>query len=773
MKCIFKTLLAISFIFAWGTFEHEAKAQGIEPTISVKLVNYLGDKSSITIQPSKTYKIEGSNVELESGKTYSVKVESTGVGIYEEDQRIASADSFKVTPSTYSATLSINGRKYLGDMRFINEGNKYIRPINTLPLEDYLKGVVPKEAYADWHMDALKAQALAARTYALTYINSNAIDDTQYKQVYGGYDWNERTSQAVDETFGETVKYNGALAQTVFSSSNGGYIESSLNYWGSTQLPYLESKPDPYDPQREWTKVVNKQQINLVDKDLKDSNAWWNSINEVDSIMAHNIKQKMNANGFSGKDIKIVSVEDVKFYAPTTGQRATRGDLVVKYIVKDELDSNGNIKVSTWNLIGEKASSVKSLINGTSMLNLYVKSITSDSNSIVIKGAGYGHGVGLSQYGASVMASQGNSYTTILEFYYPGTTISQQYTDAYPRIEVQPPSAPTIMEVTDETTIVRGRAEAGSLVYVKKGTEVIGRGVTESTGIYRVSIAKQPAKTKIGVVVKGEGGYSPYSYTVVTATAKAEAPKAPTIMEVTDETTIVRGRAEAGSLVYVKKGTEVIGRGVTESTGIYRVRIAIQPAKTKIGVVVKGEGGYSPYSYTVVTATAKAEAPKAPTIMEVTDETTIVRGRAEAGSLVYVKKGTEVIGRGVTESTGIYRVRIAKQPAKTKIGVVVKGEGGYSPYSYTVVTATAKAEVPKAPTIMEVTDETTIVRGRAEAGSLVYVKKGSEVIGRGTTGSDGIYRVRITKQPINTRIGIIVKGEGGYSPYTYITVKKA
>ncbi|NGY75625.1 SpoIID/LytB domain-containing protein [Bacillus megaterium] len=74
--------------------------------------------------------------------------------------------------------------------------------------------------YTSWHADALKSQAVAARTYALSYA-SNTIDDTTKYQVYGGYEWYNSTNSAVDETFGKVLKYNGALINSVFSSSNG------------------------------------------------------------------------------------------------------------------------------------------------------------------------------------------------------------------------------------------------------------------------------------------------------------------------------------------------------------------------------------------------------------------------------------------------------------------------------------------------------------------------------------------------------------------------
>lgn len=511
MKRIFRLFIALNLFVALFATSYVAKAAGTEPTVSVKLANYLGNQSSITVEPSETYVIENSSLLLEKGKSYYVKVQSSGVALYDGSSKLADFASFKAIPSTYSATLSINGRKYLGDMQFTNEGGKYVRPVNTVPMEDYLKGVVPKEIYTSWALDALKAQALAARTYAMTYVNRTVIDDTQNYQVYGGYEWHERTTQAVDETFGQVVTYNGALAQTVFSSSNGGYIESSYNYWGKTKLPYLEAKQDPYDPQRAWSQAITKKQLDLTGKDLKNPSAWWDAAKEVDLIMANNIRAKMQAIGFANKDIKIISVDDIKFYEPTTGQRATKGDLTVKYVIKDQFDESGNLKISTWNLVGEKASSLKTMLNGIKMLNLYVTSIKSSEQSIVIEGKGYGHGVGLSQYGASSMASQGKSYREIISFYYPGTAITMSYNTKYPRsyVTIPPaPSAPTANVLTTDSTAVQGKAAAGSDVYVKNGSTVIGQGKADANGNYTITIVKQPANAHITITAKNLGGES-------------------------------------------------------------------------------------------------------------------------------------------------------------------------------------------------------------------------------------------------------------------------
>lgn len=103
----------------------------------------------------------------------------------------------------------------------------YLRPVNSIGMEDYLKGVVPAEMPALWHTEALKARTVTARTYAMGYLNK-IIDDTQNYQVYGGYTWHTRTTDAVNATEGKVVTYGGKPigSGALFSSSNGGKTEA-------------------------------------------------------------------------------------------------------------------------------------------------------------------------------------------------------------------------------------------------------------------------------------------------------------------------------------------------------------------------------------------------------------------------------------------------------------------------------------------------------------------------------------------------------------------
>ncbi|TKC17000.1 SpoIID/LytB domain-containing protein [Robertmurraya kyonggiensis] len=328
-----------------------AKASGGEnPIVSVKLVNYLGNQGDLSIKVTGKYIVNGdSNFALLSNQNFYVRYQNGSLNLYQDNVLIQTlGSSFTISPEQYGTAnyVSINNRPYLGDIKFTIESG-YIRPINSLPLEDYLKGVVPYEMPAEWNVDALKAQAVAARTYALGKINST-INDTISYQVYGGYVWNSSTynnsNQAVNETSGQVLRYNNALISAVYSSSNGGHTESNSNYWGSAQVAYLPSKPDPYDPQNSWSLSLNKQQINISGLDLLNPDGWWSQVSEnsSDRTILNNIKTYIKNNYHSNADIKIVGIpkleigneQTVSSTGSSTGKKKY-GSINVQYLVKN------------------------------------------------------------------------------------------------------------------------------------------------------------------------------------------------------------------------------------------------------------------------------------------------------------------------------------------------------------------------------------------------------------------------------------------------------
>ena len=184
--------------------------------------------------------------------------------------------------------------------------------------------------------------------------------------IFGVQDLYNNSNLAVEQTAGKVLRFNGNLISAVYSSSNGGFIESNANYWGSTQVPYLIAKKDPYDPKIGWKIALDKQQINTSQLDLTKPEQWWNSVSETQASVTElkNIKSYvLNKSGAS--DVKITGITKVNFpdeftktaSGESTGNR-TKGTVHIEYFMKD---SAGNY---VRNLPGELSDNYATTLAG-------------------------------------------------------------------------------------------------------------------------------------------------------------------------------------------------------------------------------------------------------------------------------------------------------------------------------------------------------------------------------------------------------------------------
>jgi stage II sporulation protein D len=157
------------------------------------------------------------------------------------------------------APLTFDGRAYHGTL-LVRSNGRQVSVVNALALDTYLRGVVPSESPSHWPLAALEAQAVAARSYAISELRPNAFYDlvpTTADQVYGGVRAETPSSdQAVYATLGQVLTWDGRIARTYYSSSSGGRTEAAQDAWpGTAPIPYLRSVPDPYDtysPHHDW-----------------------------------------------------------------------------------------------------------------------------------------------------------------------------------------------------------------------------------------------------------------------------------------------------------------------------------------------------------------------------------------------------------------------------------------------------------------------------------------------------------------------------------------
>lgn len=284
--------------------------------------------------------------------------------------------------------IKLSTRKYRGIMEFGIYNEKFMA-VNVLPLEEYLYSVVPSEMPSSWSIEALKAQTVAARTYAMAKLkldNDYDVCDTVHCQVYlGAGNESARARKAVDDTKGICATYNNKLISSVFFSSSGGMTEDSENVWGNA-VPYLRSVPDIYDEAKSWSYQVSMDDIKKLLSENKIDIGELVEITPLDFTQAGRVSS-LDIVGTNGD--KCLTKEDIRnFFAKANGILPSRMFTV---------DSIGVISLSDFK---------------------------DKLNKIVINGKGNGHGVGMSQYGAKGMAEAGFTYDKILKYYYTGIDLN-------------------------------------------------------------------------------------------------------------------------------------------------------------------------------------------------------------------------------------------------------------------------------------------------------------------------------------------------------------
>jgi stage II sporulation protein D len=229
---------------------------GEAPLKRVRVLLVPGSKRVVVSSPSPF------SVRDASGKSHKLPAgpQQLGPGL---KLRLAAAGGAKALPGPLvfvpgTDPLSLGGHAYRGSLRVSSAGS--LRVVNSVGLEPYLWGVVPSEMPDRWPAEALEAQAVVARTYALTHLHKGGdfdlYPDTR-SQVYGGIAAESPTaSDAVTQTAAQVVLYKGELADTFFFSSSGGRTANVQDVWPSSPaVPYLVSVPDPYDtlsPYHDW-----------------------------------------------------------------------------------------------------------------------------------------------------------------------------------------------------------------------------------------------------------------------------------------------------------------------------------------------------------------------------------------------------------------------------------------------------------------------------------------------------------------------------------------
>jgi SpoIID/LytB domain protein len=447
MKKIYISIFAVFVIMCiWNERVSLAEGDGNEPSVEVQLINYLGDTDEVLVKTVGEYVIKDQSVILVENTTYSIERDGNQMTLYDissstTKKELITADTITLLPINYEADHiklsnpeNSNGyREYMGSMSFSIEEEQFVRPLNKLFMEDYLKGVVPYEMPALWEKEAVKAQTIAARGYAIQK-NKGVINDTIQYQVYGGMTapaGHPNSNAAVDETTGQALTYNDKVIDAVYSASNGGITESNQNAWGTDPLPYFKIKEDSFDGWSdgtpiEWLVQLQKQQIITENLDLKEWESWWDEKKEVDVNVTKSIKKWItNYTEYEG-ELKIINIPEVAFSDEGSGGRVTKGAITVEFFIKGDEDEEGALKLHRIEYKEVAAGRIKVML-GSDITSFLVDEQIETEDDFTIKGFGNGHGVGMSQYGARSRAKAGHSYEEILSFYYEGADLSTLY----------------------------------------------------------------------------------------------------------------------------------------------------------------------------------------------------------------------------------------------------------------------------------------------------------------------------------------------------------
>ena len=356
-----------------------------------------------------------STYSLAAGGRWRFRALEDGIEAVGPDDRLhVGAGTVRVTADGPSL-LSVGGTTYRGEIEVFASAPGSLSVGNIVSVESYLRGVVPLEIgrRLPEELEAVKAQAVAARTYAVASSGSRAhgsfdVFPTIEDQVYGGVEVEEPVSwRAITETAGVVAEHDGEPISAYFHSSCGGRTEARKEVWELPDLPYIRSVWDTPGGSRDLDLAYCKNAA-----DFAWSESW--SGQEI----ARLVEQHLPAVASTPVGQPLGRVRDLRVTARTPSGR-------VRWL---EIETDGG----TYRVFGDRTRWLlrrpgTARILRSSWFELDVERRGGHVARVIAEGRGYGHGVGMCQHGALEMARQGYSYQEILEHYYPGIELTRAY----------------------------------------------------------------------------------------------------------------------------------------------------------------------------------------------------------------------------------------------------------------------------------------------------------------------------------------------------------
>jgi len=367
-------------------------------------------------------------------------------------------------PNNRNALTGI-AEQYKGGFRFTRlSTNANITVVNIIELEEYVRGVVPYEMISSWPNEALKAQALAARTYALfrhNWHNSSSggvhgfdLCTEMDCQVYRGRRLvNAGVERAVNETANHFITFNGRLVETVYVHSNGGASENSENIWSGVH-PHLKGVMDPFEatitiPGYNWSFSISQTTLtNNVRRTTVGANAstivsiWVSQYTPTGNVRSvtlrdangreyiYSLRSGLNSVFGMGQ----TAVRSHRFNIGSTVWQPGGGSIFVNSPAAtaassgyfSAIDANGRIvSVAGSGMVAIDGSGRHVTVSGGGPAVTRGNPTNPVNGNFIITGTGWGHNVGMSQWGALAQANQGRSATQIIQFYYTGVQVTR------------------------------------------------------------------------------------------------------------------------------------------------------------------------------------------------------------------------------------------------------------------------------------------------------------------------------------------------------------
>lgn len=448
LHCILCILLALALLPLTCYHVRAAETEGIVRVLLTRL--NLTDTVSLALDGSYTLQ----DISFQRGSKLTVSSKTGSLMVYYEGMALDAGKTLTLkrhlTEDGKENGIRFNGIYELhpGDL-VLSVQNGMIRAVLHAPVEEYLQGVVPYEMSDSFPLEALKAQAITARTYALRKVGSSAdydvVDNTNDQAYMGVKAENKRAAQAIEETAGICGVYKGKLAECFYSASNGGQTELVEHVWGAGDYGYFKMIDDPYDLENPES-VIMKATLPKTFSDIK-------ALGTLGFILMDEISEPLDSKGFDTKEgYAITGIESIELQSPLFPDSPSRLMTEAVFTLKvqgyrfsdeeEELSMFADPEQTTLPLDAAQTSTpatasvtvklpIFSVVEDALSLSVNVTdneliTVTEKEDHFLFESRRYGHGVGMSQRGAQWMAGQyGKDCKQILAFYYPGMDLKQ------------------------------------------------------------------------------------------------------------------------------------------------------------------------------------------------------------------------------------------------------------------------------------------------------------------------------------------------------------